>query len=62
MTGGQTADLLIALGAERGLMLDGGGSTAMHIDREGIVSQPSDGSTRAVANQLIFEASADWIE
>ena len=62
MTGTETANLLVSLGAHRGLMLDGGGSSAMYVDGHGIVNQPSDGTTRSVGNQLIFDARADWVE
>lgn len=62
LTGTETATLLVDLGVHRGLMMDGGGSSAMYVDGHGIVNQPSDGSTRSAGNQLIFDARADWVE
>jgi hypothetical protein len=40
------------LGAHWALNLDGGGSTTMWIEGEGVVNDPSDGSPRTVANHL----------
>ncbi len=52
----ETARLLIALGAEQGLNLDGGGSTTMVARRRngvvGVLNTPSDGFERAVANAV----------
>ncbi len=52
MTGDETARLLEQLGASEAVMLDGGGSTTMWIAGRGVVNRPSDGSPRAVGNQL----------
>ncbi|MEM9564996.1 MAG: phosphodiester glycosidase family protein [Actinomycetota bacterium] len=52
MTGDETAVLLEELGASEAVMLDGGGSTTMWIAGRGVVNRPSDGSPRAVGNQL----------
>ncbi len=51
MTGAETVELLVSLGAHDGVMLDGGGSTTMWIANRGIVNRPS-GSPRSVGNQL----------
>ena len=50
----ELADLMVALGAENAINLDGGGSSAMYTRNGsgamGIVNEPSDGSERTVAN------------
>ncbi|MEM7275926.1 MAG: phosphodiester glycosidase family protein [Actinomycetota bacterium] len=51
MTGAETVDLLVALGAHDAVMLDGGGSSTMWIAGRGVVNQPS-GGLRAVGNQI----------
>lgn len=51
MTGAETVDLLVSLGAYDGVMLDGGGSTTMWVADRGVVNRPS-GSPRSVGNQL----------
>jgi len=52
MTCGELAQLMIELGAYSALNLDGGGSSAMWIQGEGVVNVPSDGFERSVANHL----------
>lgn len=52
-TGVEMADRLVELGAVTAVMLDGGGSTTMAVNGQ-VVNQPSDGSTRSVANQLVI--------
>lgn len=60
MTGVETANLMLALGATEAVMLDGGGSSAMSVNTA-IVNDPSDGYPRAVANQLIFD-NGTWVQ
>lgn len=62
MTSTELADFMIGLGIQNGIMLDGGGSTAMFVDGEGIVNDPSDGSARQVRNQLIFTTDGTWVD
>lgn len=58
MTCAELADLMIEMGAETALNLDGGGSTALYVEGAGgIVNRPSDGSERVVANHLAVYAS-----
>jgi MYXO-CTERM domain-containing protein len=53
MTAGELGNFLKTLGAHDALMLDGGGASALYIAGEsGIVSSPSDGVERIVANHL----------
>lgn len=53
MTANELGALLDDLGAHDALLLDGGGSSAMHVAAEGgLVSSPSDGVERVVANHL----------
>lgn len=47
--------LMLNLGSDRALNLDGGGSSAMWIKGQGVVSEPSDGSERVVANHLCVD-------
>ena len=61
MTGTELGNLLISFGVSRGLTFDGGGSSALFLDGRGVVNQPSDGSVRPVANQLVFDAATKWI-
>ena len=63
MTLYEFAELLISLGINNAINLDGGGSTTMLVRRQGdaaarVVNRPSDGSARAVANtiQILSEA------
>jgi hypothetical protein len=56
-----TADLLLALGATRGINLDGGGSSALVLrdlatGAQRVVNRPSDNVERAVANGLVVTA------
>lgn len=57
MTGLETANLMVKLGASNAVMLDGGGSTTMWISDRGVVNRPSGGSPRAVANQIAIFGS-----
>lgn len=50
MYGAELAALMKDLGAWQAFNLDGGGSTAMWLEGEGYLNQPSDGSARLVAN------------
>lgn len=53
MTSEELATFLISLGASEALELDGGGASALYVKKEGgLVSSPSDGVQRAVANHL----------
>ena len=51
MTGAELAALMKDLGAHTAFNLDGGGSSAMWLAGAGVVNAPSDGVTRAVANE-----------
>ena len=53
----ELADLMIYLGAEEAINLDGGGSTTMVVYGE-IKNHPSDGPERAVANALLCVSNA----
>lgn len=52
----ELANMMVALGAENALNLDGGGSSAMYTRRVdgtmGVINEPSDGHERSVANSL----------
>lgn len=52
----ETANLMLALGAENALNFDGGGSSAMYSRKAtgemGLINEPSDGGERKVANGL----------
>ncbi|MFZ5481622.1 MAG: phosphodiester glycosidase family protein [Myxococcota bacterium] len=52
MTCPDLADLLVDLGAWDALNLDGGGSSTLWVEGDGVVNDPSDGSERVVANHL----------
>ena len=53
MTAAEVGALLAGFGADDGFLLDGGGSAALFVQGEGgVVSRPSDGVERAVANHL----------
>jgi hypothetical protein len=53
MTSEQLALFLVSLGVADALELDGGGASALYIDKEGgLVSSPSDGIERQAANHL----------
>lgn len=56
MTCAELGAQLKGLGAWDALNLDGGGSSAMYVTGVGIVSKPSDGSERVVANHLALFA------
>ena len=56
MTCAELGTLMKGLGAWDALNLDGGGSSAMYVTGVGIVSKPSDGSERTVANHLALFA------
>lgn len=52
MTCNELGKLLVDVGASTALSLDGGGSSAMFVAGLGVVSLPSDGKERVVANHL----------
>lgn len=55
----ELADIMVSLGADRAMNMDGGGSTAMYVQGNALV-RPSDGSERVVANHLgICEGPAE---
>ncbi len=58
MTCAEMSRLMIDLGADRALSLDGGGSTAMWLAGKGTVNEPSDGAERTVGNHLALFAAA----
>jgi hypothetical protein len=57
MTCQELGDLMVDLGAETALNLDGGGSSAAWTAADGVLNDPSDGSQRTVANHLALWAS-----
>lgn len=64
-TGGSTgvtypegAEMMLSYGCYDAVNFDGGGSSAMYLDKPGIVSMPSDGSERAVGNGLFMTIDA----
>lgn len=59
LTTAEAAELMVRLGAEDAVMLDGGGSTTMAVD--GLVwNRPSDaGGPRSVSNSLILRSTVD---
>lgn len=59
MTCAELSELLMELGAHDALNLDGGGSSALWIRGRGVVSRPSDGLERPVANHLAIRASGE---
>lgn len=56
MTCAQLASLMIELGASDVLALDGGGSTTMWVQGQGVVNSPSGGTQRVVANHIAIKA------
>jgi len=52
MTIDELAILMQGFGAERAMNLDGGGSSTMFVQGQGVVNNPSDGSERTVGNHL----------
>jgi hypothetical protein len=59
MTAGELAGFLDGLGARDALALDGGGASTLFIAGEGgVVSSPSDGAERVVANALAIREGA----
>lgn len=52
MTCSEVGALLKSLGANEGMNLDGGGSSAMYVQGFGTVNRPSDGQERVVGNHL----------
>jgi hypothetical protein len=58
MTCGELAALLKGLGAYHAMNLDGGGSSTMYVQGQGVVNHPSDGTERVVANHLAVFAPA----
>jgi len=57
MTLAELADLLAAVGAERALNLDGGGSSVMVLGVRPVSRPSEDGQERAVANALVVRSS-----
>ena len=51
------ADIMVDLGAWSALNLDGGGSSTLWTEPDGVVNDPSDGSERVVANHLALVVS-----
>jgi MYXO-CTERM domain-containing protein len=54
VTAQQLADFLVARGAGMAMMLDGGSSSTLFLDGS-VISSPSDGVERSVANHLAFK-------
>jgi len=52
MTCPELGDLMVDLGADTALNLDGGGSSTLWAQATGVLNDPSDGSQRTVANHL----------
>ncbi len=52
MTIDELAVLMASFGVDRAMNLDGGGSTTMWVNGQGVVNVPSDGSERVVGNHL----------
>lgn len=59
MTCGELGTLLTGLGAWTALNLDGGGSSTMYVQGQGVVNSPSDGTERTVANHLAVMAPSN---
>jgi hypothetical protein len=57
MTCYELGDLMVGLGADTALNLDGGGSSAAWSSATGVLNDPSDGAERTVANHLALWAS-----
>ncbi len=57
MTCQELGSLMVDLGADTALNLDGGGSSAVWAEAYGVLNDPSDGSERTVANHLALWAS-----
>jgi hypothetical protein len=51
-TCGELAEIAAELGAWQAINLDGGGSTALFIEGRGVVTSPSEGAERPVANHV----------
>jgi hypothetical protein len=56
MTCAEESALLIELGADIGMNLDGGGSSTLWLRGDGVVNVPSDGTPRSVSNHLAIFA------
>jgi hypothetical protein len=54
----EMAELMVELGADRAINLDGGGSTTMYVAEGGVVNRPSRGWEREVINHIGFIAPA----
>lgn len=52
MTCPELAALMVELGADRAINLDGGGSTTLYLSDRGVANAPSDGTERIVGNHL----------
>ncbi len=62
MTLNELADYMIALGCNRAMNLDGGGSTTCWVNGRGVVNTPSDGSERSVAGAIgVWSQSLEYI-
>ncbi len=59
MTCAELADLMVDLGAWRAVNLDGGGSSTLWVEGEGVVNDPSDGGERTVSNHLAVLATGE---
>jgi hypothetical protein len=59
MTCPELAALMVDLGADTALNLDGGGSSAIWTQATGVLNDPSDGSERTVSNHLAVWADGD---
>ncbi len=49
----EIAQIMLALGCENAVKFDGGGSTTMYIQGEGVVNSPSEGGERSVPSHLL---------
>lgn len=61
MTARELAEVMLELGADRSVMLDGGGSSTLWVAGRGVINRPSDGRPRAVANQLAVQLG-NWVQ
>src|SRR5690606_23625991 len=61
MTCDELGALMVELGADIALNLDGGGSSAMWMKGIGVVNRPSDGAQRVVSNHLAVQADGSGL-
>ncbi|WP_394827696.1 phosphodiester glycosidase family protein [Pendulispora albinea] len=59
MTCNELGELMLRLGADDALNLDGGGSATMWLQGQGVLNYPTDGRERKVANHLAIFARGD---